>query len=352
MSTSRWDSHWKKHGKGSPSPFAATPSHRQQWLAQLGRLKQKAAFRRAKQEAQQQSHVAQQQSQATQQGAGAGMNQSQPSQQQPQPSQQQPQPSQLQSQSARQKPEATDDEPEALEGPALSHAQSAEAADAVEGQEQQRQHDPNSPSQGTAHQASHQQAPTATTSGHTSEPVDPAELTQHDAHSGSWNTAQHQKFAAGSGQLVEQQHGEQQQQPQQPQQQLQQQQQAQQCYGPANAVHMDPGVHQAELQPEAQSLGTAVLERGDMPSSNALADAPLDTTLSSRLAHAEGRNNDSDKSATSLAAPEIVEDATGDAGEGASQYSHQSDGSFATATDRVQGQLAGLRRRAARKSQQ
>ena len=47
----RWDSHWKKQGRSGPSPFAATPSHRQQWQAQLGRLKQMAAFRRAQQQA-------------------------------------------------------------------------------------------------------------------------------------------------------------------------------------------------------------------------------------------------------------------------------------------------------------
>ena len=52
MSSSRWNSQWKKHGQAGPSPFAATPSHRNQWQAQLGKLKQKAAFRRAKQQAQ------------------------------------------------------------------------------------------------------------------------------------------------------------------------------------------------------------------------------------------------------------------------------------------------------------
>ena len=50
----RWDSHWQKHGRSGPSPFAATPSHRAQWQAQLGRLKQKAAFRKAQQQATQQ----------------------------------------------------------------------------------------------------------------------------------------------------------------------------------------------------------------------------------------------------------------------------------------------------------
>ena len=53
MSSSRWNSQWKKHGQAGPSPFAATPSHRNQWQAQLGKLKQKAAFRRAKQQAEQ-----------------------------------------------------------------------------------------------------------------------------------------------------------------------------------------------------------------------------------------------------------------------------------------------------------
>ena len=47
----RWDSHWKKHGRSGPSPFAATPSHREQWQAQLSKLKQKAAYRRAHQQA-------------------------------------------------------------------------------------------------------------------------------------------------------------------------------------------------------------------------------------------------------------------------------------------------------------
>ena len=47
----RWDSHWKKHGRSGPSPFAATPSHREQWQAQLNKLKQKAAYRRAHQQA-------------------------------------------------------------------------------------------------------------------------------------------------------------------------------------------------------------------------------------------------------------------------------------------------------------
>ena len=47
----RWDSHWKKHGRTGPSPFAATPSHREQWQAQLIKLKQKAAYRRAHQQA-------------------------------------------------------------------------------------------------------------------------------------------------------------------------------------------------------------------------------------------------------------------------------------------------------------
>ena len=47
----RWDSHWKKHGRTGPSPFAATPSHREQWQAQLSKLKQKAAYRRAHQQA-------------------------------------------------------------------------------------------------------------------------------------------------------------------------------------------------------------------------------------------------------------------------------------------------------------
>ncbi len=48
----RWDSHWKKQGKSGPSPFASTPTHRKQWQAQLGRLKQKAAFRRSQQASQ------------------------------------------------------------------------------------------------------------------------------------------------------------------------------------------------------------------------------------------------------------------------------------------------------------
>ncbi len=52
----RWDSHWKKQGKSGPSPFASTPTHRKQWQAQLGRLKQKAAFRRSQQQASQQVH--------------------------------------------------------------------------------------------------------------------------------------------------------------------------------------------------------------------------------------------------------------------------------------------------------
>lgn len=47
----RWDSHWKQHGRSGPSPFAATPSHREQWQAQLSKLKQKAAYRRAHQQA-------------------------------------------------------------------------------------------------------------------------------------------------------------------------------------------------------------------------------------------------------------------------------------------------------------
>lgn len=46
----RWDSQWKKQGKSGPSPFASTPTHRKQWQAQLGRLKQKAAFRRSQQQ--------------------------------------------------------------------------------------------------------------------------------------------------------------------------------------------------------------------------------------------------------------------------------------------------------------
>lgn len=52
MSSSRWNRQWKQHGQAGPAPFAATPSHRNQWHAQLGRLKQKAAYRRAKQQAQ------------------------------------------------------------------------------------------------------------------------------------------------------------------------------------------------------------------------------------------------------------------------------------------------------------
>ena len=48
----RWDSHWKKQGRTGPSPFAASPSQREQWLAQLGGLKQKAAYRRSQQQAQ------------------------------------------------------------------------------------------------------------------------------------------------------------------------------------------------------------------------------------------------------------------------------------------------------------
>ncbi|DBA74697.1 TPA: hypothetical protein ACH3X2_009361 [Trebouxia sp. C0005] len=52
----RWDSHWKKQGKSGTSPFASTPTHRKQWQAQLGRLKQKAAFRRSQQQASQQLH--------------------------------------------------------------------------------------------------------------------------------------------------------------------------------------------------------------------------------------------------------------------------------------------------------
>ncbi len=54
----RWDSHWKKHGKPGPSPFAASPSHRDQWQAQLGGLKQKAAYRRLQQQAKQQAQEA------------------------------------------------------------------------------------------------------------------------------------------------------------------------------------------------------------------------------------------------------------------------------------------------------
>lgn len=54
----RWDSHWKKHGRTGPSPFAATPSHRQQWQAQLSKLKQKAAYRRAQQQATHQTEQA------------------------------------------------------------------------------------------------------------------------------------------------------------------------------------------------------------------------------------------------------------------------------------------------------
>ncbi|DBA83955.1 TPA: hypothetical protein ACH3X1_006449 [Trebouxia sp. C0004] len=54
----RWDSHWKKHGKSGPSPFASTPTHRKQWQAQLGRLRQKAAVRRSQQQASQQVHPA------------------------------------------------------------------------------------------------------------------------------------------------------------------------------------------------------------------------------------------------------------------------------------------------------
>lgn len=46
----RWDSHWKKHGRAGPSPFAATPSHREQWQAQLTKLKQRAQQRRATQQ--------------------------------------------------------------------------------------------------------------------------------------------------------------------------------------------------------------------------------------------------------------------------------------------------------------
>jgi len=57
----RWDSHWKKQGKSGPSPFASTPTHRKQWQAQLGRLKQKAAFRRSQQQASQQVHPAEDQ---------------------------------------------------------------------------------------------------------------------------------------------------------------------------------------------------------------------------------------------------------------------------------------------------
>ena len=57
----RWDSHWKKQGKSGPSPFASTPTHRKQWQAQLGRLKQKAAFRRSQQQASQQVHPAEEQ---------------------------------------------------------------------------------------------------------------------------------------------------------------------------------------------------------------------------------------------------------------------------------------------------
>lgn len=55
----RWDSHWKKTGKQGPSPFAATPSHREQWAAQLTKLKQKAAYRRSQQQAQQAQHAQQ-----------------------------------------------------------------------------------------------------------------------------------------------------------------------------------------------------------------------------------------------------------------------------------------------------
>lgn len=58
MSSSRWNRQWKQHGQSGPSPFAATPSHRDQWHAQLGRLKQKAAFRKAKQKAQQEAQTA------------------------------------------------------------------------------------------------------------------------------------------------------------------------------------------------------------------------------------------------------------------------------------------------------
>lgn len=57
----RWNSHWKQQGKSGPSPFASTPSHRKQWQAQLGRLKQKAAFRRSQQQASQQAHPAEDQ---------------------------------------------------------------------------------------------------------------------------------------------------------------------------------------------------------------------------------------------------------------------------------------------------
>ena len=57
----RWDSHWKKQGKSGPSPFASTPTHRKQWQAQLGRLKQKAAYRRSQQQASQQVHPAEDQ---------------------------------------------------------------------------------------------------------------------------------------------------------------------------------------------------------------------------------------------------------------------------------------------------